>query len=76
MRRKVNQLKDDVELLQGYFSVAEVASELELSTRRVRKIISEGRLTAVKIGNMWMDTRESLAAFKSKPRRSGKPIEK
>lgn len=76
MRRKVNLLKEDVELLQGYKSVAEVASELKLSPRRIRKIVQDGRLTAVKVGNMWMITRESIAAFKSKPRRAGKPPEK
>lgn len=76
MRRKVNQLDNDVELLQGYLTVAEVASSLKLTPRRVRKIVQDGRLTAVKIGNMWMITRESLAAFKSKPRKAGKPPEK
>jgi excisionase family DNA binding protein len=76
MRVKVNQMDgEEIELLKGYLSAAEVAEELGLTSRRVRQFIKEKRLTAVKVGNMWMVTRESVAAFKGKPRKSGKPIE-
>lgn len=74
--REVNVFNKKVKLLQGYNSVAEVATELKLSPRRIRKLVKDGRLIAVKIGNMWMITRESVAAFKAKPRRAGKPPEK
>ena len=54
-------------------STAEVAKDLGISTRRVTKLIEDGILQAEKIGRSWFIDEESLDAFATQPRKSGRP---
>jgi excisionase family DNA binding protein len=53
-------------------SVSEVASQLEISSGRVRQLIESGTLPAQKVGSQWVVNEVDLAAVS--PRRNGRPL--
>lgn len=57
--------------MTDYISTAEAAERLGVTVQRVRKLISEGRITARKIGRTHIVDPASVAAFK--PRPEGRP---
>jgi excisionase family DNA binding protein len=56
------------------FSVAETAEQLGLDRSRVRALIAQGRLPAVRIGRDWFVAIGDLTRFQQTPRRSGRPL--
>lgn len=77
MKVEVNALKGaEVDMLVGYLSVAEVAKKLKVTPRRVRQYIQDNRLVAIKVGQAYLVTKDSLAAFKAIKRKVGRPPEK
>lgn len=66
-------LKKDLDLFKGYMTVTDAAKKLEVSPRRIRQFINEGRLSARKIGKQYIITKASLGAFVDKPRKVGRP---
>lgn len=57
--------------MTDYISTAEAAKRLGVNVQRVRKLISEGRITSRKIGRDHLVDPASVAAFK--PRPEGRP---
>ena len=49
-------------------STAEAARRLGVSSRRVRALIAEGRLDAIRVGRISLIRASSVAAFTSHPR--------
>ena len=66
-------LKKDLDLFKGYMTVTDAAKKLEVSPRRIRQFINEGRLSAKKIGKQYIITKASLGAFVDIPRKVGRP---
>lgn len=50
-------------MAKKYLIVKEVAEELEVSEKTVRKLINEGVIVAYKLGREWRVTREDLDNF-------------
>ncbi len=63
--------KTDLDLFEDYITVTDAAKKLEVSPRRIRQFINEGRLSARKIGKQYIITKASLGAFVDKPRKVG-----
>lgn len=57
--------------MTDYISTAEAAKRLGITPRRILVLISEGRITARKIGRTHIVDPASVAAFK--PRPEGRP---
>lgn len=76
MKTEITALKNSgaVDLMGGYFTVAEAAEKLGVSGRRIRQYISEGRLRARKVGKQYIISTEALGAFTDKPRKVGRPL--
>lgn len=45
------------------YTITETAAALKVSTRTVRRYLSDGKLKGAKIGGKWLISRESLVAF-------------
>lgn len=58
---------------KSMFSVEDAAHELEVSPRRVRKMIQDGRLDAERVGGRWVIDRSSMALPEVRERRPGRP---
>lgn len=56
-----------------WVTVAEAASRLRISTRRVHQLIAAGRLDAEKVGRDTFVRRQSVEALRRQPRRAGRP---
>lgn len=56
--------------------VAVAGKILDVTPRRVRAFISEGRLPAIKVGKQYIIKYSDLMDFANKPRPSGRPEEK
>lgn len=50
-------------MAKKYLQVKDVAAELEVSEKTVRKLINEGVIVAYKLGREWRVTREDLDKF-------------
>jgi len=61
------------DLFEGYFTVEKAAEKLDVSPRRIRQFIGEGRLQAMKVGKQYLISIEALGAFNDKPRKVGRP---
>ena len=57
-------------------SVQETAARLNVSTRRVRTLLAEGRIHGVQIGKTWVVTGIPSAVMKRKPGRPAKRAQK
>ena len=44
----------NLDLRRKYYSTKEAAEKLGISDRRVRKLLAEGRIEGVKLGNFWL----------------------
>ena len=55
------------ERLEGYCTVREAASALGISDIRIRQLICDNRIVAVRLANCWAIQLDSLAAYVSKP---------
>jgi excisionase family DNA binding protein len=53
--------------------LAEVAVKLGLSERRVRALVADGRIGAIKIGGAWVVTEREFNRFRALPRHPGRP---
>ena len=73
MKTGVPALKQTLDLFEGYLTVTETAEKLDVSPRRIRQFISEGRLQAKKIGKQYIISKASLGKFIDKPRKVGRP---
>jgi len=63
-----------VDLSTEYVSSTEAARLLEYDTSHVRRLCSEGKLDAVKIGRNWLVKRSSIQAYKeNKPKPGPRP---
>lgn len=60
--------------LSNYFSAAEAAEELGVSTARVRALIDSRVLEADKVAGRWLISPESVHARRINQRRSGRPL--
>lgn len=60
--------------LSEYFTVAEAAEELGVSTARVRALIDARILSADKVAGRWFVSPKSVHARKGNQRRSGRPL--
>lgn len=49
-----NQKPIKLDLRRRYYSTKEAAAQLGISDRRVRKLLAEGRIEGVKLGNVWV----------------------
>lgn len=58
---------------RSMFSVEDAAHELDVSPRRIRKMIQDGRLDAERVGGRWVIDRSCLAAPEVRERRPGRP---
>lgn len=56
-----------------WMTVAEAATRLTISTRRVHQLIASGRLEAEKVGRDTFVRRHSVELLKRQPRRPGRP---
>ena len=54
-------------------TVAEVASRIGVTERRVRSFITSGRLPAIKLNTLYLVKWSDLMLFDKKPRKSGAP---
>jgi len=46
--------------------VSEVAEKLKVSPQWVRRLIKDGELVAIRLGNQWLVSETSLAIYQSK----------
>jgi len=47
----------NLDMRRKYYSTKEAAAKLGISDRRVRKLLSEGRIEGTKLGNFWIITK-------------------
>ncbi len=66
-------LRREVNAFTGYLTVNEAGKELGVSARRVRQFLLDGRLSAIKVGNQYLISKEAVFNFKDKPRKVGRP---
>jgi excisionase family DNA binding protein len=56
--------------------VRDAAAEAGVSAEYVRRLIRQGRIRAVRVGNSWAIEAADWEAFKRQPRRPGRPAKK
>jgi excisionase family DNA binding protein len=56
--------------------VRDAAAEAGVSAEYVRRLIRQGRIRAVRVGNSWAIEAANWEAFKRQPRRPGRPAKK
>lgn len=44
----------NIDMRRRYYSTKEAAAKLGISTRRVRKLLQQGRIPGVKFGTVWL----------------------
>lgn len=57
----------------GFVTTDDAAEMLDVTARRVRQFIDEGRLPAQKIGRQWIIKREDVLSFAVLQRNVGRP---
>lgn len=74
MEVELTKLKGQkAELFGGYLDVKDAAKILKVTPRRVRQIIQDGDLAAVKVGNAYVISRESLGNYMDDRPTVGRP---
>lgn len=63
----------DMPTIEGYFTVAEAAIELDLSESRIRHLIRDNRIASKKVGGIHLIASDEIQRFKSIKRSEGWP---
>lgn len=50
-------------MIKDFYTVRDIAGQLQVQEKAVRKLISSGKLKASKVLNKWIVTAENLKAF-------------
>lgn len=76
----IEEIIDEVKLrsevqLAGLIDCEEAADLLQVSGRRVRQFLAEGRIKGVKVGRTWLMKKSEIIEFATLERKPGRPIE-
>lgn len=54
----------ELDLRRKYYEPREVAEELGISVRRVRRLLAKGEIKGVKLGNAWLITKAAITDWR------------